>query len=166
MRQTFIPFDDLLIERVFQPVSNIISDRLRGNRMMAARGCIDIATACWILSFASQLSGTARWWDASVALSGVMVLTGLVALCSLRLLFSRVQGAARASPLRAAMMPHRACVLLLLSGRLITLGAAGLPEFADLLMLVFVTTALYLAACGEPPRVRRRTDALVRAGAG
>jgi hypothetical protein len=113
------------------------------------------------------LSASVLRCEASTALWHTLVLVlGLVALTSLQILFRRMTASRRANPLRAAMLPHRACILLLLAVRLLDLDGAGLPEFADLAMLVCVTTALYLGACAEPPPVRRVAGVWAGAEAG
>jgi hypothetical protein len=164
MRKTFAPLDDALIEWLFQPVSDMIMHRLGVGREAAACFCIDIASLSWIVSRSSGLSDAVANWDASTAFLDVtLLLLGLAALISLRTLFRRARGK-QGNPLRPAMRPHRAIVLLMLAARLTQWHAPGLTDTADLAMLMFATFALYLGACTERPPVRRGWAALVPAG--
>jgi hypothetical protein len=163
MRKTFAPLDDALIERVFQPASDLIAHRIGLSRANAACFCIDIASIGWIVSRAPGLSESVAAWDAWVAFLDVaMLMLGLVALICLRMLFRRA-GPKQANPLRAIMRPHRAIVLLMLGARLAQLHSSGLAGAADLVMLLCATCALYLGACAEPPPVRRGWASLVPA---
>lgn len=155
MRQVFAAFDDALIERVFQPLSNLLADTLGLNRFRMASVCVELSAIAWVLSQAPDLSAAVLGWEAGSALLHVaLLLLGLTALLSLRRLFRRVPSR-RANPLRSAMQPHRAVVLLLLLTRLVGLQAIGIADAADLVMLGLVTFALYLGACAEPPPVHR-----------
>ncbi len=102
-------------------------------------------------------------WDAgTAALDTTLLLLGLVALISLRALFRRAWRK-QANPLRLAMQPHRAIVLLMLASRLMQLRAPGLTDVADLAMLLCAASALYLGACAERPPIRRGWGASVSA---
>jgi hypothetical protein len=126
--------------------------------------CVDLASLGWIASRAGSLSDAVAEWNAGGALLDCAVfLLGLAALISLRTLFRRA-GGKQGNPLRPAMQPHRAVVLLLLVTGLLQLHAPGLAEAAYLAMLVFAASALYLGACSERPPVRRTWAALVPAG--
>jgi hypothetical protein len=161
MRLTFASFDDALIERVFQPVADALSDRLGLNRQRTACFCIDLASVSWILSQARPLSDAVLEWDAGLAfLRLLLLLLGLVALTGLRGLFRRLSGDAKVNPLRPAMRPHRAVVLLMLVARLVELDGMSVSNVADLAMLGFTAVALYLGACAARPRVRRRVGVL------
>jgi len=96
----------------------------------------------------------AAWESGTAFLDLVLLLLGLVALASLRTLFRRAAGR-QANPLRPAMRPHRAIVLLMLAARIAQLHTSGLAELADLAMLICAAAALYLGACVEPPPLRR-----------
>lgn len=155
MRQTFASFDDLLIERVFQPLSDSMSYRFGLHRLLAASTCIELAAVAWALSQAPDLSNAVLGWQAASALIHlVLLLLGLTALLSLRRLFRRV-AATTGNPLRRAMQPHRAVVLLLLTARLVALHGMGMAETADLAMLGLAGMALYLGACATPPPLHR-----------
>jgi hypothetical protein len=164
MRKTFVPLDDVLIERLFQPASDLITHRIGLGRTTAACFCVDVASLAWIASRANGLSDAVVAWDASASfLDFCLLLLGLIALISLRTLFRRA-GSKQANPLRLAMRPHRAIVLLMLIARLMQLHAPTLADFADLAMLLCATSALYLGACAERPIIRRGWPALVPAG--
>jgi hypothetical protein len=164
MRNTFARLDDVLIERLFQPLSDLVSYRIGVGRGVIVCVCLDIASLSWIVARTPALSDAVAAWD---ALSGfcdlAFLLLGLVAMISLRTLFRRAE-AKQANPLRPAMQPHRAVVLLMLAARLVQLKAAGMSDTADAVMLLFATTALYLGACTQRPPVRRAGQALATAG--
>jgi hypothetical protein len=163
MRKTFTSLDDVLIERLFQPVSDLISHRGGFARMTAACFCIDIASLAWIVSQARGLSEAVMTWQAGAAFVDLsLLLLGLAALTSLRTLFRRA-GPKQANPLRPAMQPHRAVVLLMLVARLVQLQAPGLAEAAEVAMLLCAASALYLGACAERPPVRRASTAYIAA---
>ena len=164
MRKTFAPVDDVLIERLFQPALDTITNRIGFDRGRAACFCLDIASVSWIVSRARGLSDAVVAWDASNAGAGFALLVlGLAALTSLRVLFRRA-GSSGGNPLRMTMQPHRATVLLMLIVRLVQLQAPGLADAADLVMLVCAGSALYLGACAERPPIRRGWVALTPAG--
>jgi hypothetical protein len=164
MQLSFISFDDVLIERVFQPVCDTMADRLGVDRRRAACFCIDLASVGWILSQAHPLSAAVLGWEAGSAfLRVVLLLLGLVALTGLRGLFGRLSADAKANPLRLAMRPHRAVILLMLFARLVALSGLSVPALADLAMLGFAAVALYLGACAAPPPMRRRAGVVQQA---
>jgi hypothetical protein len=164
MRKTFAPLDDALIERLFQPAADAVSNRIGLSRASAACYCLDIASLSWIVSRVRGLSDAVTAWDASNSFVDLtLLLLGLVALISLRTLFRRAEGK-QGNPLRMAMQPHRAVVLLMLVSRLVQLRSPGLADAADVVMLVCAASALYLGACAERPPVRRIWASLVPAG--
>lgn len=164
MRKTFAPLDDVLIERLFQPTLIVISNSIGLSRGGAACFCIDTASLAWIVSRVHGLSDAVSAWNASDAfLDLALLLLGLVAMIALRSLFRRTAGK-QCSPLRMAMRPHRAVVLLMLAARVVQPHAFGLADTADLVMLAFAATALYLAACAEPPRLRGGAAVPAQAG--
>jgi hypothetical protein len=163
MRKTFARLDDVLIEWLFQPVSDMILYRIGVSHGAAACFCIDIASLSWLVSRTPGLSDAVVAWDGSSAfLDLLLLLLGVVALVSLRTLFRRAEGK-QGNPLRPAMRPHRAIVLLMLAARLLRLQAPCLGDAAEIAMLIFVTFALYLGACTERPPVRRRWQQLLPA---
>jgi hypothetical protein len=154
MRKTFAALDDALIERVFQPVSDSITHQTGLTRTWTACFCLDIASFGWIVARAGGLSGAVVAWDTGTALLDlVLLLLGLTALVSLRTLFRRA-AARKANPLRLAMQPHRAVVLLMLASRLMQWQMPALADLADLAMLLSAVAALYLGACAERPPIR------------
>lgn len=155
MRKAFVLLDDALIQRVFQPVCDAMMHRIGFERSTMARFFIDIASLAWIASRAGGLSNAVFAWNAGSAFPDLaLLLLGLVALVSLRTLFRRAAGKL-ANPLRLAMQPHRAIVLLMLLADLVQPQAVSFANAADVAMLGFATFALYLGACGEPPPARR-----------
>ena len=160
MRKAFAPLDDALIERLFQPAADLVRYRVGVSRETAACLCVDIASLGWIASRTPGLSSAVTAWDASTAFVDLtLLLLGMVALISLRTLFRRTT-ATEANPLRPAMRPHRAFVLLMLTADLVQPQAPGLANAADIAMLVFAASALYLGACTERPPMRRGWPAL------
>jgi hypothetical protein len=163
MRKIFAPLDDALIERLFQPISDLIWYRLGMGRGTTACFCLDFASLSWIVSMSRRLSDAMVAWNPTAGSQDVLLLLlGLVALISLRTLFNRARGKP-GNPLRAAMQPHRAILLLMLAARLFQLHLLGLADAADIAMLAFATSALYLAACTERPPIRRSWAAIVPA---
>lgn len=155
MRKTFSPLDNVLIERLFQPALDLITDRSGVGRASAACFCADMASLSWIVSRTRGLSDAVTAWDASNAFVGfALLLLGLAALTGLRALFRRA-GGSHGNPLRTSMQPHRAIVVLMLVARLVQLQTFALADVADLAMLMFAGSALYLGACTERPPVRR-----------
>jgi hypothetical protein len=155
MRKSFAALDEALIERLFQPVADSVSYRIRVSRGAAVCFCLDLASVSWIVSRAGGLSGALFSSDATAAfLSLSFLLLGLLALTSLRTLFRRTRGK-QGNPLRPAMRPHRAIMLLMLASQLARLQAPGVAEAADIAMLAFATAALYLGACAERPQIQR-----------
>jgi hypothetical protein len=166
MRKTFAPLDDVLIERLFQPVSDLITYRIGINRTATACFCTDVACLAWIVSRVRELSNAVGAWNAGAAfLDLTLLLLGLVALVSLRMLFRRA-GGLQANPLRQGMQPHRAIVLVMLASGLVQLHTPIMAGAADLAMLMCATSALYLGACAERPPMRRDWSPAGRARAG
>ncbi|HUB43766.1 MAG TPA: hypothetical protein VMB73_02165 [Acetobacteraceae bacterium] len=150
MLRCFACFDSALIERVFQPAADAIAYRLGLDRLRAAGFCLDGASIAWILSQAGSLSDAVTQWQACNAFLGVVLLMlGLLALCSLRVAFRRVTRAKGMNPLRVMMLPHRGVVLVLLFTRL--LAVDDFANAADFAALLFAVCALYLGACTSPP---------------
>jgi hypothetical protein len=163
MWQTFASLDDVLIERLFQPVADLVSHRIGLSRTASACFCLDGAALAWILARGPGLSDAVNGREAGTAALGLsLLLLGLVALTSLRTLFRRA-GGKQANPLRQAMRRHRGVVLLMLLARLAQLRSPGLADAADVAMLLCAAAALYLGACAEPPPVRRRSEAFLPA---
>jgi hypothetical protein len=155
MRKSFASLDDALIERLFQPLIDGMTNRIGIARGSAACCCIDFASLSWIVSRTGGLSDAVASWDSTNAfLDLFLLLLGLVALVSLRTLFRRVRHK-QGNPLRVAMQPYRAVVLLMLAARVAQFHVPNLADAADIGMLLFAAAALYLGACTERPPVRR-----------
>ena len=155
MRKTFAPMDDALIERLFQPASDYLVYRTGATGVQVACLFTDLASLFWIASRIRGLSNAVLAWEATDAfLDLAFLLLGLIALISLRKLFRMAKGK-QCNPLRIAMQPYRAIVLMMLAARLLQLRAPGLTDAADVAMLVFATSALYLGACVKRPPVQR-----------
>jgi hypothetical protein len=151
----FASFDAYLIERLFQPACNLLTDRFGVARTSAAGFCLDIASLGWIVARVPPLSKEVVAWDAMAAtLHLVILLVGLTALIGLRTVFRR-QAGRQANPLRQTMRPHRAILLVMLIARFAQFQAPGMAEFADMAMLLAAIAALYLGACAERPPVHR-----------
>jgi hypothetical protein len=163
MRKTFARLDDALIERLFQPASDLITYRIGVNRTVTSCFCIDVACLAWIVSRVRELSDEVGAWRAGVAfLDLATLLLGLIALVSLRVLFRRA-GGLQANPLRQTMQPYRGIGLLMLASGLVQLHTLTIASAADLAMLMCATLALYLGACTERPPLRRSWSPAVRA---
>ena len=166
MHRTFAALDELLIERMFQPLCDSIRQRLGLTCCAAACLCLDVALVGWIMARAPALSEAMAAWASAAFPDLAILLLGLAALVALRIMFQRVGSLCslyRVNPLRLAMRPHRAVILLLLMSRLMQPLSPNLGDAADVAMLVFAAIALYLAACAERPAVRR--PCAMRAGA-
>jgi hypothetical protein len=164
MRTTFASVDDALIDRLFQPVSDMLAVRFGISRTSVTCFCIDLASIAWIVSRVSGLSaGAAQRNIAGTVLDTLLLLLGLTALISLRSLFRRI-GRKQANPLRPAMQAHRGIALLMLMAGLLRLQTPGLDNASDVAMLVFAITALYLGACVQPPPLIRNWVTLIPTG--
>lgn len=164
MQVSFARFDDALIEYMFQPFADLITGRLGLDRLRVVGICLDAASIAWILSQAGALAHAVTQWDAVASfLRVLLLLLGLVALASLRIVFRRARIRNGANPLRAAMLPHRGIVLALLAARLVAL--AGFAGVADFTMLAFAGCALYLGACATRPPAHRCSRWLAISGA-
>src|SRR5258707_48658 len=100
MRKTFAPLDDVLIERLVQPVVDLFTYRMGQSRAAVTCGCLDLASLAWITSRVGSLSAAVIAWDTgTTAVELLLLLLGLVALSSLRTLFRRA-GRKPSNPLR------------------------------------------------------------------
>jgi hypothetical protein len=161
MSLNFVLLDDILIERIFQPVSDTISDRIHLSRGRAACFCIDVASACWILSQASVLSSAVLGSEAAMSfLRMALLLLGLTAMTGLRAVFERLSESAKANPLRLVMRPYRAAVLLMLVAHLMEWDGVTISNIAELGMLGFAIVALYLGSCAARPPLRGMSGVL------
>lgn len=154
MLRTFATLDELLIERLFQPLCDFMRERLGLTCCAAACFCLDTALIGWIMARCPCLSEAMAAWASTTLPDLALLLLGLVALIALRTLFQRVASLYRVNPLRLTMRPHRAVILLLLIARLLQRLSPNLGDAADVAMLLFATMALYLGACVERPPAR------------
>ena len=160
MYRVFAPFDDLLFDRLFQPLTGLLSSRLGLARRLAAQSCLDAATAAWILARAQGISQAIAPWDGpAIGLRLCVLSLGLGGLLVLRMLFGRSH-VRRVNPLRLSMLPHRAIILVLIAARAVRPADTAIAEVGDLGMLACTWAALYFGACGEPPPQRRASPTL------
>ena len=165
MRRFFVPLDDALFDRLFQPLTALLRYRFGLPRRRVARICVDVATAAWVLARGCGVSRALTENDVTmIRAKSAVLLMGLGALVSLRLLLARAPDGT-ANPLRSTMQPYRAVILLLLSAHLLQPVAPLQRDILDIVMLLCTTAALYLAACAEAPPPRRRAlDGLATLG--
>jgi hypothetical protein len=157
MRKVFVKFDGFLIERLFQPLCNVLADRFGIARFIAAGFCLDLSSLGWIVSRAPGLGRDVQAWDATPAAEHlILLLLGLTALTGLRTVFRRQAGQRKANPLREVMRPHRGILLLLFVAQMTHIEPVGISQAASGVMLVAALLGLYLGACAERPPVRRR----------
>jgi hypothetical protein len=153
--KSFAELDDWLLERLFQPAADFLARYGGWEHGTAARFCVDVAAVAWIAARGPALSTAGMHDPAGSAMGAGLLGLGLIALVCLRILFRWAAASRHGNPLRTAMQPHRAVALLLLLVRLAQLRMPHLADAADLVMLLFSVSALYLGACAEPPPVRR-----------
>lgn len=151
--KTFAPLDDALLHQVFQPLSDHLARWGRIPRPYAVGLAVDLASAAWVIARARALGDALAAGRGGDAIWQV-VLLGMV-LAVLTILRGAVQRADAAAQARRAMMPYRAIAVLLMLARLNSPVPTSFAEAADLLMLAFAVTGLYLCACAEPPQPSR-----------
>jgi hypothetical protein len=163
MQERIARLDDALIDRVCQPIVDRLGTDMPVDCFRLARHCNDAAALAWILSQASYVSNAFAAGNIALAgAQGALIFIGLAALTTLRRVFDGKQGprsstAARANPLRAAMVLHRLGCLLWLATQM--LGAIMKPVgFTDSLIIgmsLLTTASVYVGACSSPPPERR-----------
>ena len=160
MRELFTSLDDALIDRLFQPLADLLDHHMALGTNRAARTGIDLASLAWIFAQAGAAAHALAAHDiAASAARGVLVVLGLGAFTILRGVFqgtdSEPSARARmqANPLRPGMQIHRATCLFWMIGLAIKTIAApmGLATLALLAVGVFATAAVYIGACTNPP---------------
>lgn len=160
MRESFTRMDDVLIDRLFQPLADWLNGNMALGTNRAARTAIDLASLFWILAQAGALSRAAVSHEPGLALVvGVMIVLGLWGLTTLRAVFQQKDGGAKAragaqaNPLRPGMQLHRAiCLLWMVALALKTvLAPSGFVSLALLAVGVFATSAVYIGACNNQP---------------
>lgn len=164
MQRNLARLDDVLIERLFQPLADTVQNRFGVDRLHAACFCLDGAALAWIASQAGTLGHAVSHWHGTLAIGrGLLLLLGLVAITSLRTLFQRLPRRPGANPLRASMLPHRSMALILLAAQCVDLTSLG--GWTELAMLALIAVALYFSACLPRPPAHRRATNLVGAEA-
>lgn len=161
MRAALTRLDDTLIDRVFQPLVDWMSEHLSLDCFLVARVCTDMAALAWVVSQAGDVVTALGSADSSPAtLRFVLLVLGLGAITVLRTLFQHVgsggKAAARANPLRAGMQVHRFMCQFWLVGLLAKTAAApfGLAAMGLLAVGMCATLAAYFGACSNPPPKR------------
>src|SRR4051812_17867375 len=98
MKQQFVLLDDTLIDAVFQPWADRLSERWKFGTFRLARLFLDIAAVALILSQAAHVPGTGAFGDSLPYLYSVLVLgPGLAAMSILRNEFRRTEKGTRKS---------------------------------------------------------------------
>jgi len=166
MKERFTQMDDVLIDRLFQPLADWMHHHLALGTNRAARSAIDLATLAWI---SAQAAAAARAFGshdiASSVIGGAVMVAGLWAFSILRNVFQRKDGEAsarvrvEANPLRPGMQLHRAaCLFWMIALAVKTIAAPA--DFGSLALLAvgaFATAAVYIGACTNNPPARRET---------
>jgi hypothetical protein len=162
MSERFRRVDNALIDHVFEPLANWIGQRSTFGAFRLARLCIDAAALSWIVCQLAPAAGAVGSGNLPIRVArfGLVVL-GFMALSILRRVFERIEGAGgRANPLREGMHVHRVACLFWILGLLVK--TAGDPPSTNSLALIavgaFVTAAVYIGACSNPPPKRRNAE--------
>jgi hypothetical protein len=164
MQERIARLDDALIDRFCQPIVDRLAAETSVDCFRLARLCNDAASLAWILSQARGVSSAVTTGNVALAgAQGALILIGLAALATLRRVFegkpgSRSSHAARANPLRPAMLLHRLGCLLGLGVQVLSAipGPAGLSQGLIVGMCLMTTASVYIGACTSPPPERRR----------
>lgn len=168
MRESFTRMDDVLIDRLFQPLADWLDRYWALGPQRAARVCLDLASLAWICAEAGALATALSVHDVGMAAArGLLVVLGLAALTILRGVFTkkdsaaRAQTAAAANPLRPGMQTHRVLCLVWIAGLAVKAVAApdGFEPLGLLGVALFATAAIYIGACTTPPPAWRASRA-------
>lgn len=161
MRESWGRVDDALIDRVFQPLVDAISQHMPMNCFRMACVSTDLAALAWIVSQAQATTvATGSGVLGFEAFQFSLILLGLGAITLLRTPFERMGGTGggteRANPLRPGMYVHRLACLLWLAVLAAKTAAApvGLGSVALFSVGIFVTAAVYIGACSSRPHKR------------
>lgn len=163
MHERLALLDDILIDRLCQPIADRLAARRFTDCFQLARICNDAASLAWILSQAGSVSRALA--TGNVALGGAqaaLIVIGLAALTTLRRVFEGKQATHsaignRGNPLRPAMFLHRLFCLIWLGTQAIS-AVTGPAGFSDLLVVavsLMTTASVYIGACSSPPPERR-----------
>lgn len=166
MKESFAHIDDVLIDRLFQPLADWMNHYLAFGTGRAARAAIDLASLAWILAQAGAVADAVALHDARscVFFAGAVVL-GLCAFSILRNVFQRADSAnnagaqTQANPLRPGMQLHRVvCLTWMIALAIKTIAAPfELTSLALFAVGVFATAAVYIGACTNQPPKRRES---------
>jgi hypothetical protein len=160
MKEQFALLDDTLIDRVFQPWAERISERWTLGSFRLARFFLDAAAIALILSQAAHAPGTDAFGPSLPYVYPLLVLgPGLAALSILRNEFRRTEKkssdhrSAAANPLRLGMHWHRLVCFFWFMVLLLQTSETGLKweGLALLAVGLFATLAVYFAACFARP---------------
>lgn len=153
METWFGRLGDFLLESIFQPILDRLSYHFTAVRVRAACLCLDLSAVGWIVSRSGGLLQLVTNRDMGVSPGAIAVLLiGLIALTSLRIAFRRTPTRNGGNPLRPSMRSFRGISLLMLLSSLSHLGGTG---WADVVMALSTTAALYAGACTDGPDGRR-----------
>jgi hypothetical protein len=158
--------DDVLIDRLFQPLVDWMNCEMAIGAGRAARILLDLAALAWICAEAGSTSGAMAMRDVQAGFVVALILVaGLSALTILKGVFrhkdggGKSRGAAQANPLRAGMQVHRVVCLVWVVALLVKTALVP-ADFAALALLavgLFATAAVYIGACSNrPPKKRAR----------
>jgi hypothetical protein len=165
MRNLVLLGDNLLIDRVCQPVADWLLRSLELDCFRVARFCTDIAALAWIISQVYGLVPTAKsGLSGTVAFQFTLIVIVLGAMMTVRSIFDRGSRTGRigqsglSNPLRTKTLPHRLiCALGLINQLVQTIMAPiGLVSVALLTMQGFLMTAVFMGACSNRPQMRRK----------
>jgi hypothetical protein len=160
MKEQFILLDEALIDGLFQPLADRITERWTFGPFRLARIFLDAAAVALILSQLDHIPGTAAFRDSLPYFYPLLVLVpGLGGMSILRNEFRRTEmrggthKSAAANPLRANMHLHRAlCVCWVMVLMVQTSATSSRLEGVALLAVgLFTTMAVYFAACFARP---------------
>ena len=167
MRDSFSRVDDVLIDRLFQPLADWLDRHMALGTNRAARTALDLASLAWICAQAGAAADAVRSQDfRSGTVCGFVLVLGLWAFTILRNVFQRPDGEAKArvraqaNPLRPGMQLHRAaCLFWMIALIAKTIAApADSGSLALLAVGAFATAAVYIGACTGNPPARRETS--------
>lgn len=158
----FARIDDALIDRLFQPLADLLDRHMAFGTNRAARTGIDLASLAWVLAEAGGAAHALAAHGLPAAMArGLVMLLGLSAFTILRNVFHGTRRRLAANPLRPGMQPHRAICLAWMA--VLAVKTLLVPaDFAALALLavgVFATAAVYIGACTNPPPARREARA-------
>ena len=159
--------DDVLIDKVCQPLVDWIDQAAELDCFKVARVCTDLSALAWILSQASVTAAAVGTGNLGFEFfQCALILLGLGSIIVLRTIFERVggsRGGSQANPLRASMFTHRVMCLLWLIGMLIktAMTPVGFEPLALFAVGAFATLGVYAGACSNrPPKRHEQRESL------